>query len=221
MRVLVIEDEAKVAQAIAGALSAKNYFPDIASNGEDGWFKGSTEQYAAIVLDLGLPNLDGLTILKRWRAEGIKTPVIVLSARGTWAERVDGIDNGADDYLPKPFEMTELLARVRALLRRAGGLASSLIEAGPLRIDVRANEAFLDGQPLALTPLEFRLLYLLALNQDRQVPKEELAEQLYAVNHEREGGAIEALVSRVRRKIGKEMIESKRGYGYKLSATTS
>jgi two-component system, OmpR family, response regulator len=221
MRVLVIEDEAKVAQAIAGALSAKNYFPDIASNGEDGWFKGSTEQYAAIVLDLGLPNLDGLTILKRWRAEGIKTPVIVLSARGTWAERVDGIDNGADDYLPKPFEMTELLARVRALLRRAGGLASSLIEAGALRIDVRANEAFLDGQPLALTPLEFRLLYLLALNQDRQVPKEELAEQLYAVNHEREGGAIEALVSRVRRKIGKEMIESKRGYGYKLSATPS
>ncbi len=221
MRVLVIEDEAKVAQAIAGALSAKNYFPDVASNGEDGWFKGSTEQYAAIVLDLGLPNLDGLTILKRWRAEGIKTPVIVLSARGTWAERVDGIDNGADDYLPKPFEMTELLARVRALLRRAGGLASSLIEAGALRIDVRASEAFLDGQPLMLTPLEFRLLYLLALNQDRQVPKEELAEQLYAINHEREGGAVEALVSRVRRKIGKEMIESKRGYGYKLSATPS
>lgn len=216
MRILIAEDEATVAKSIAEAVASAGFVADIAPDGEDAWFKGSTEDYAAIVLDLGLPGLDGLTVLRRWRAEERKTPVIILSARGTWAERVDGIDNGADDYLPKPFEMEELLARLRAIIRRSGGLASSILEAGPLRLDLKSGKTTLDGRVIDLTPLEFRLLHHLALHPGEQLSKEELSEKLYAVNHERDPNAVEALVSRLRRKLGAGIIENKRGFGYSL-----
>jgi two-component system, OmpR family, response regulator len=217
MRVLVAEDEIVVAQDVARAISQQGFVATLAHDGEDAWFQGSTEQFAAIVLDLGLPKLDGLSVLKRWRSEGILTPVIVLSARGTWSERVEGIDAGADDYLPKPFAMEELLARLRAIMRRTSGVSSSVIENGDLRFDLRTGTVFNKGTQVNLTPLEFRLVHHLLTNSERNVTKEELAEQLYSVNHEREVNAIEALVSRVRRKLGSHVIDSKRGFGYRFS----
>lgn len=219
MRILVAEDEPTVSANVATALTSHGFVPNCVSNGEDVWFQGSTESYAAIILDLGLPNLDGLTILRRWRAEGNTTPVIVLSARGTWAERVDGIDSGADDYLPKPFEMEELLSRVRAVMRRAQGLASSLVEVGALQLDLRSGSTRFNGNEHELTPLEFRLLHHLALHRTEHLNKEELSEQLYAVNHDRGPNAVEALVSRIRRKLGPNIIESKRGFGYRLAVS--
>lgn len=217
MRVLIAEDEATVAKAIAAAVAGAGFLADIAPDGEDAWFRGSTEDYTAIVLDLGLPGMDGISVLRRWRAEGLRTPVIILSARGTWAERVDGIDNGADDYLPKPFEMEELLARLRAIIRRSGGLATSVLEAGGLRLDLKAGKTSLNGQTIDLTPLEFRLLHHLAIHPGEAVSKEDLSEKLYAVNHERDPNAIEALISRLRRKLGAGIIENKRGFGYSLT----
>ncbi len=217
MRVLIAEDEISVAQDISRAISPQGFVTTLSQDGEDAWFLGSTEDFTAIVLDLGLPKLDGLSILKRWRKEGITTPVIVLSARGTWAERVEGIDAGADDYLPKPFAMEELMARLRAITRRQTGISASVVDCGDLRLDLRTSTTFRAGVQINLTPLEFRLLNHLVTNRDRQVSKEELAEQLYAVNHEREVNAIEALVSRVRRKLGPRSIESRRGFGYRFS----
>jgi two-component system, OmpR family, response regulator len=217
MRVLVAEDETIVARDVGRAIAQQGFVPTLVHDGEEAWFHGSTENFAAIVLDLGLPKLDGLSVLKRWRAEGIVTPVIVLSARGTWAERVEGIDAGADDYLPKPFAMEELLARLRAIMRRASGVSTSIVDSGDLRLDLRTGTVFKSGAQVSLTPLEFRLIHHLIANRERQVTKEELAEQLYAVNHEREVNAIEALVSRVRRKLGPDVVESKRGFGYRFS----
>lgn len=217
MRVLIAEDEPRVANAVAAAIASQGFVPDIVHDGEEAWFRGSTEHYGAIVLDLGLPKLDGLSVLKRWRSEKITTPVVVLSARGTWAERVEGIDNGADDYLPKPFEMEELLARLRAIIRRSSGNVETAIEIGPLRLDLKTGTAFKDGVPVSLTPMEFRLLQHLAVNRGRQVPKEELGDQLYALNHDRDANAIEAVVSRLRRKLGSSTIENKRGFGYRLN----
>ena len=178
MRILVAEDEARVAEAVSAAIAAQGFVPDVTNDGEDAWFRGSTEDYAAIILDLGLPKLDGMQILRRWREERILTPVIVLSARGTWAERVAGIDAGADDYLPKPFEMEELLARIRAVLRRNGARPDTVIEIGELRLDLKTGSTFRNGTPVNLTPLEFRLLQHLASNHERYIGKEELAEQL-------------------------------------------
>ena len=174
MRVLVAEDEISVAKDVAGAIEPQGYVATVTHDGEDAWFLGSTEQFSAIVLDLGLPTLDGLSVLKRWRKEGMTTPVIVLSARGTWAERVEGIDAGADDYLPKPFAMEELLARLRAITRRGGGLAASVVEHGDLRLDLRTGTTFKNGVQINLTPLEFRLLHHLLANRRQQVSKEEL-----------------------------------------------
>jgi two-component system, OmpR family, response regulator len=217
MRVLVAEDEQRVAEAVSAAVATQGFVPDIASDGEEAWFRGSTENYAVIVLDLGLPKLDGMQILKRWREEKVLTPVIVLSARGTWAERVAGIDAGADDYLPKPFEMEELLARIRAVLRRNGARPETVVELGELRLDLKSGTTFRNGVPVNLTPLEFRLLQHLAANHERYVGKEELAEQLYDFNHEKEANAIEAIVSRLRRKLGVDVIENRRGFGYRLN----
>jgi two-component system, OmpR family, response regulator len=217
MRVLVAEDEKRVADAVAAAVSSQGFVPDTVTDGEEAWFKGSTENYAVIVLDLGLPKLDGMQVLKRWREEKILTPVIILSARGSWAERVAGIDAGADDYLPKPFEMEELLARVRAVLRRNGARPETTIELGELRLDLKSGTTFRNGVPVNLTPLEFRLLQHLATHHKRHVGKEELAEQLYAFNHEKEANAIEAIVSRLRRKLGNNVIENRRGFGYRLN----
>jgi len=214
MRILIAEDEARVAADIAEALAAGGLVPETVDNGEDAWFRGGTENYAAIVLDLGLPKIDGITVLKRWRQEGLNTPVIVLTARGSWSERVEGIDAGADDYLPKPFRMEELMARVRALIRRAAGRAEPMITVGSVVLDPRTSQVSVKGIPAGLTPLEFRLLNYLFHNRGRVVAQSELSENLYSHDSERDSNAIEALVGRLRRKLKANVIETRRGFGY-------
>jgi two-component system, OmpR family, response regulator len=219
MRILIAEDETSLAQNISRSLLTFGYVPELAVDGEDAWFKGSTEAYAAIVLDLGLPKLDGISVLKRWRQEGILTPVVILSARGTWAERVEGIDSGADDYLPKPFQMQELVSRLRALIRRSSGHAQSVIDSGAIQIDMRSRSISVNGNMMTLTPLEFRLIHHLVMQSGRVVSQIELAEALYDHDHERDVNAIEAVVSRLRRKLGSGIIQNKRGFGYFIAKT--
>ncbi len=219
MRVLIAEDEPIVAKNIANILRSAGYMPDIVEDGEEAWYKGSTENYAAIILDLGLPKLDGISVLRKWRAEGILTPVVVLSARGSWGERVEGIDSGADDYLPKPFQMQELLARLRAVLRRVGGQAQSVIDAGKLQVDLRSRMITVDGVLANLTPLEFRLVHFLVLQKGRVVTHSELSDSLYDHDHDLDANAIEAIVSRLRRKLGSGIIQNKRGFGYFIASS--
>ena len=214
MRILVVEDESRIAEDIARILDRAGYVPDTVSDGETAWFRGDTEDYAAVILDLGLPSMDGISVLKRWRASGRTMPVIILTARGTWRERVEGIDAGADDYLPKPFEMEELLARLRALLRRAAGNPSPTIEAGAVRVDTRLMTVTVDGVPKALTPLEYRLLSFLLHHRGRVVSQFELAEHVYGQEDARESNALEVLVGRLRRKLGADLIATRRGHGY-------
>jgi DNA-binding response OmpR family regulator len=218
MRILVVEDEAAIATELAQALTGAGYVPECLADGEEAWFRAGTEAYAAIVLDLGLPGLDGITILKRLRQEGITTPILILTARGSWSERVDGIDAGADDYLPKPFRMEELLARLRALLRRSSGQAQPVLTHGNLSLDPRVRVASLNGVPLSLTPLEYRLLSYLLLNRGRVISQGELADTLYTHDSERDSNAIEALVGRLRRKVRDGVIETRRGFGYIIAA---
>lgn len=218
MRILVVEDEAAIATELAQALTGAGYVPECLADGEEAWFRAGTETYAAIVLDLGLPGLDGITILKRLRQEGITTPILILTARGSWSERVDGIDAGADDYLPKPFRMEELLARLRALLRRSTGQAQPVLVHGSLSLDPRVRVASLNGVPLSLTPLEYRLLSYLLLNRGRVISQAELADTLYAHDNERDSNAIEALVGRLRRKVKDGVIETRRGFGYIIAS---
>ena len=220
MRILIAEDEPFVASSIASSLQAVGYIVDVVHDGEEAWFRGSTENYAAVILDLGLPKLDGISILKRWRSEGIQTPVLVVSARGTWAERVDGIDSGADDYLPKPYQMQEVVARLRALLRRAGGHSQSILTAGKVEVDLKSRIVSVDGSMIQLTPLEFRLVHHLVNSKDRVVSQVELADALYEHDHDRDANAIEALISRLRRKLGAGVIENKRGFGYRIANLT-
>ena len=217
MRILIAEDEPFVASSIASSLQAVGFVTDVVHDGEEAWVRGSTETYAAIILDLGLPSLDGISILKRWRAEGIQTPVLVLSARGTWAERVDGIDSGADDYLPKPYQMQEVVARLRALLRRAGGHSQSVLSLGQVEVDLKARIVSVAGSMIQLTPLEFRLVHHLVNSKDRIVSQTELADALYDHDHDRDANAIEAIISRLRRKLGSGVIENKRGFGYRIA----
>jgi two-component system, OmpR family, response regulator len=214
MRILIAEDETTVADNIATSLKSLGYVPDVVHDGEEAWFRGSTESYVAIILDLGLPKMDGFTILKRWRTENILTPVLILSARGSWGERVEGIDNGADDYLPKPFQMQELISRLRALIRRAGGHAQSIINAGAVQIDMRSRLITVNGNLANLTPLEFRLVHYLVMQSGRVVTQSEIADTLYEHDHDRDANAIEAVVSRLRRKLGSGIIQNKRGFGY-------
>jgi two-component system, OmpR family, response regulator len=214
MRILIAEDETTVASNIATSLQSVGYVPDVVHDGEEAWFRGSTESYAAIVLDLGLPKIDGITVLKRWRSESILTPVLILSARGSWGERVEGIDSGADDYLPKPFQMQELISRLRALIRRAGGHAQSIINAGAVQIDMRSRLITVNGSLANLTPLEFRLVHYLVMQSGRVVTQTEIADTLYEHDHDRDANAIEAVVSRLRRKLGSGIIQNKRGFGY-------
>lgn len=214
MRILVVEDDSRIAADIASALKAASFVADIASDGEDAWFRGDTEPYDLIVLDLGLPKLDGLTVLKKWRSAGRHTPVLVLTARGLWAERVEGIDAGADDYLVKPFQMEELLARVSALIRRSVGIGSPVIETGAIRVDTRQMRVAVNGVHVPLTPLEYRLVSFLVHNKGRVVSTTELLEHLYGDEDAREANALEAAVMRVRKKLGTETIETRRGYGY-------
>jgi two-component system OmpR family response regulator len=214
MRMLVVEDEPKIAQDVSRALEAAGYVVELARDGEEAWFRGDTEDFALVVLDLGLPKLDGLTVLKRWRGEGNRTPVLILTARGSWTERVEGIDAGADDYLPKPFQMEELLARVRALIRRTGGEATSTLRAGSVALDLKQKRVSVDGIPLNLSPLEFRLINFLMHNRGRVISQQELTEQLYAQDFERDSNSIEVLIGRLRRKLKVDLIETRRGHGY-------
>jgi two-component system OmpR family response regulator len=218
MRLLIVEDDRRIAQDISGALSAAGYSVEVATNGEDAWFLGDTEDYDLVVLDIGLPSLDGLTILKRWRGNGRHMPVIMLTARGSWAERVEGIDSGADDYLPKPFQFEELIARVRALIRRSAGIGSAIINAGPMTIDPRAMRVSINGVPQSLTPLEYRLLSYLGHHQGRIVPSTELQNQLYGDDFSRDANALEVLITRLRKKLGPDAVGTRRGFGYYIGA---
>ena len=213
MRILLVEDEPAIARDVAGALGETGYVVDIARDGEEGWFRASTEEYDAIILDLGLPKLDGLSVVRRLREEASTIPILVLTARGSWLQRVEGIDAGADDYLTKPFEMEELLARLAALLRRVGRHVTPLIEVGALRIDTRRLRVMIGGRAIELSPLEFRLLRYLAHNRDRVVTQSELVEHVYG-SDEPGSNTVEALVARLRRKIGSETIGTRRGHGY-------
>jgi len=217
LRALVVEDDPDVGPDLVRALTAAGFVVDLSTNGEDASFKGSVEDYAAVVLDLGLPRLDGLSVLRRWRAEGLAFPVLILSARGDWTEKVEGIEAGADDYLAKPFEMGELVARFRALVRRAAGRVSPVIAIGRLSLDTRRMSATLNGAPIRLSPLEFRLLDCLAHQPGRPVSAGELAEHLYGAADSNDANAIEALVVRVRRKVGADLILTRRGVGYQLA----
>ncbi len=217
MRILLVEDDARVAGAISKSLTNSGYQVDRASDGETAWFQGDTEDYSAVVLDLGLPLIDGLTILRRWRAAGNDVPVLILTARGDWAERVEGIDAGADDYLPKPFQMEELQARLRAILRRRGGQAGPTLTIGALTLNPQQMEILLDGTALPLSLQEYRLLSYLMQNAGRIVSKQELAEQLYSSDLDQNINTVEVLVGRVRRKLGRPLIETRRGFGYLLS----
>ena len=220
MRLLIVEDEAGIAEDVADAARAAGYVVSLAGDGEQGWFLAETEPFDAIVLDLGLPKLDGMSVLKRLRAAGVDTPILVLTARGAWMERVDGIHAGADDYLTKPFHVEELVARLGAIVRRGRGQLTSAIEAGRLRIDTRRMTVTIDGRAVAVSPLEFRALRYLALNGDRAVPQVELAEHVYESDQEPDSNALEVLVARLRRKLGTDLILTRRGFGYMIGGTT-
>lgn len=214
MRILLVEDDERLATGLIAALTGAGFLVDHERNGETAWFKGDTESYTAVILDLGLPGMDGLSILRRWRANAQRFPVLILTARGDWHERVEGIDAGADDYLPKPFRMEELLARLRALVRRTAGQASAVIVNGPVVLDTRRMAISVNGVPVHLSPQEYRLVSYLMQHAGRVVSQLELTEQLYAQDFERESNAVEVLVGRVRRKLGVELIQTRRGFGY-------
>ena len=217
MRALLVEDDPDVGADVADALRAAGFVVDLCTNGEEAWFKGDVDDYEIAVLDLGLPRLDGLSVLRRWRSSGREFPVLILSARGDWTEKVQGIETGADDYLAKPFEMGELIVRVRALVRRAAGRTSSVLDCGRLKLDTRRMSATLDGKPVPLSPLEFRFFDYLAHNADRAVSAGELAEHLYGAAESGDTNAIEALVMRLRRKFGADVVQTRRGFGYLLA----
>lgn len=218
MRILLVEDDPRIRADVVAALRANHYVVDVERDGEAAWFKGDTEDYAAVILDLGLPRMDGMSVLKRWRANHRDFAVLVLTARGTWSERVEGIDAGADDYLPKPFAMQELLARLRAILRRKAGHSTAAISIGEMTLDTRLMRVSRNGVPLQLSPQEYRLVAYLVHHLGRVVSQQELAEHLQAEHFERESNAVEVLVGRVRRKLGAGLIETHRGFGYSISA---
>lgn len=219
MRALIVEDEPRIAADLERALKAAGFLVERAADGETAWFRGGTESYDLIVLDLNLPRLDGLTVLKRWRAEGCESPVLILTARGAWTERVEGIDAGADDYLPKPFRMEELLARLRSIVRRSAGHASSVITAGDIALDERQMKVSLRGAPVMLSPLEYRVVAYLLRNKGRVVSQHELDENVYGPNEDHDSNALEVLIGRVRKKLGSALIETRRGFGYLVPET--
>ena len=216
MRILVVEDEPTLRAQLVQAIAAAGHTVDQASDGQEGHDLGDVEGYDAVVLDLGLPVLDGLSVLRRWRAAGRKMPVLILTARASWQEKVSGIDAGADDYLAKPFHMEELLARLRALLRRQSEHASAEWQCGPIRLDTRVARVLVDGQPLLLTSHEFKLLALLMQRKGEVLPRTELSEHLYPQDRDRDSNTIEVFVGRLRKKLPEGSIETVRGLGYRL-----
>jgi two-component system OmpR family response regulator len=218
MRILVVEDEARLSQQLATALGEAGYAVDCAAEGERAEFLGQTERYDAIVLDLGLPKVDGLTVLRRWRAAGVAAPVLVLTARDSWHEKVQGIDGGADDYVTKPFQIDEVLARLRALIRRSSGRIALELRCGDIVLDPRLAKVTLDGAPVKLTSHEYRVLSYLMHHQGRVVSQGELAEHIYSQDADRDSNTVEVFVARLRRKLGAGSIETVRGLGYRMEA---
>jgi two-component system OmpR family response regulator len=216
LRVLVVEDEVLLAGQLAKALSESGYAVDCAADGEQADLFAGTEQYDAVVLDLGLPKIDGLTLLRRWREAGIFTPVLILTARGSWHEKVQGIDGGADDYVAKPFRIEEVLARIRALIRRASGLAQAELRCGTLTLDPRTARVSAGGVPVKLTSHEFRVLSYLMHHGGRLVSRAELTEHIYAQDFDRDSNTVEVFIARLRRKLGASFIETVRGLGYRV-----
>ena len=219
MRVLVVEDEPTIAAQLVAALRAAGYAVDVVHNGIDAHFQGSDESqpFDAVLLDLGLPQMDGLTVLRKWRAAGRSMPVLILTARDNWHEKVAGIDAGADDYLAKPFHMEELLARLRALIRRAGGLASAELVCGEIALDTRQSRVTVGGQALSLTSHEYRVLNYLMHHPDQVVSRSDLIEHIYAQDFDRDSNTVEVFIARLRKKLPDGAIETVRGLGYRLT----
>ena len=218
MRVLVVEDEAFLARQLAAALRRAGYAVDHAADGERADLLGHDERYDAVVLDLGLPKVDGLTLLRRWREAGQAMPVLVLTARGSWHEKVQGIDGGADDYMAKPFRMEELLARLRALIRRSSGLSNPELRCGTLALDPRSGKVTLEGMEVKLTGHEFRVLSYLMHHCQRVVSQSELTEHIYSQDFDRDSNTVEVFIARLRRKLGPAVIETVRSLGYRMKA---
>ncbi|MGD2133236.1 MAG: response regulator transcription factor [Maricaulaceae bacterium] len=216
MRLLVVEDDPDLNRQLVETLTDAGYAVDSATDGIDGRHLGETEPYDAAVLDLGLPELDGVSVLRAWRADGRDFPVLILTARDQWAQKVSGFDAGADDYVTKPFHTEELLARLRALLRRSSGHASSMIEAGALSVDTRAAKAYIAGAPVKLTSHEFKLLRYMVHHVGEVISRSELIEHIYDQDFDRDSNTIEVFIGRLRKKIGPERIETVRGLGYRL-----
>jgi two-component system OmpR family response regulator len=216
LRILVAEDETKLAGRLVTSLGDAGYAVDCAVDGERAHILGHDEDYDAVVLDLGLPKLDGLTVLRQWRAAGLTVPVLILTARGTWHEKVTGIDSGADDYLAKPFRMEELLARLRALIRRASGQVNPELRCGDLVLNPRAGRVTMDGASVRLTSHEFRVLSYLMHHPERVVSQHELTEHIYAQQFDRDSNTVEVFIARLRRKLGPSVIETVRGLGYRM-----
>ncbi len=217
MRVLVVEDDLDVARQISDTLRQAKYVVDVAHDGVEGQFLGETEAYDVVILDLGLPKLDGLSVLQQWRQKGREMPVLILTARDTWREKVAGLRAGADDYLTKPFELEEMLARVEALIRRSSGHASPVLECGSLALDVSTTRLTVAGRPVELTALEFRTLAHMMQHQNEVISKTELTEHLYDQDFDRDSNVIEVLINRLRKKLGPGFIKTHRGLGYQLT----
>lgn len=217
MRALVVEDDKDLNRQLVSALEDAGFAVDRALDGEEGYYLGDTEPYDVVILDIGLPKMDGISILEQWRRSSRNMPVIILTARDRWSDKVSGMDAGADDYLAKPFHMEELLARVRAQVRRASGHAKSEIECGTLRLDTKSARVTLDGQQVKLTSHEFRLLAYLMHHNGRVVSRTELVEHLYDQDFDRDSNTIEVFIGRLRKKIPGDIIQTVRGLGYRLS----
>ena len=215
---LVVEDEARLARQLTTALADAGYAVDCAADGERADFLGQTERYDAVILDLGLPKVDGLTLVRRWRESGLDVPVLVLTARGSWHEKVQGIDSGADDYVAKPFRLEEVLARLRALIRRASGQSVPVLRTGAIALDTRTAKVTVDGTAVKVTGHEFRVLSYLMHHRGRVVSQAELTEHIYAENADRDSNTVEVFIARLRRKLGASAIETVRGLGYRMEA---
>ena len=218
MKILVVEDEPALRKQLSDAIESAGYAVDCAPNGESADFLGQTESYDAAILDLGLPKVDGLTVLRRWRDAGMATPVLILTARGSWHEKVQGIDSGADDYVSKPFRMEELLARLRALIRRSTGHVAPQLQCGTVALDPRTAKVTVNGEHIKLTGHEFRVLSYLMHHRGRIVPQSELTEHIYSQDFDRDSNTVEVFVGRLRRKLGATLIETVRGMGYRIEA---
>ncbi|MBW7836277.1 MAG: response regulator transcription factor [Sphingomonadales bacterium] len=218
MRILVVEDEPDLRRQLKAALTDIGYVVDEAADGEEGQYLGENEAYDAIVLDIGLPVMDGISVLERWRKADLKTPVLILTARDRWSDKVSGLDAGADDYLVKPFRMEELLARVRALIRRAAGLPSAELACGPVVLNTRSGKVTVDGAPIRLTAQEYRLLAYLMHHPDKVVSRSELTEHIYDQDFDRDSNTIEVFVNRIRKKLPVDIIKTVRGLGYRVEA---